>query len=37
MQQRFDLKLATNDQLLPGQQALEQAQAKVRELAPPGK
>ena len=29
MQQRFDLKLATNDQLLQAKQALEQAQAKM--------
>ena len=32
MQQRFDLKLATNDQLLQAQQALEQAQAKLESL-----
>ena len=32
MQQRFDLKLATNDQLLQTKQALEQAQAKLESL-----
>ena len=32
MQQRFDLKLATNDQLLQTRQALEQAQAKVESM-----
>ena len=32
MQQRFDLKLATNDQLLQAQQGLEQAQAKLESL-----
>lgn len=32
MQQRFDLKLATNDQLLQTHQALEQAQAKLESL-----
>ncbi len=32
VQQRFDLKLATNDQLLQAQQALEQAQAKLESL-----
>ncbi len=32
MQQRFDLKLATNDQLLQAKQALEQAQTKVENM-----
>ena len=32
MQQRFDLKLATNDQLLQTKQTLEQAQAKLESL-----
>jgi membrane fusion protein, multidrug efflux system len=32
MQQRFDLKLATNDQLLQAKQVLEQAQAKLESL-----
>jgi RND family efflux transporter MFP subunit len=32
MQQRFDLKLATNDQLLQAQQGLKQAQAKLESL-----
>ena len=32
MQQRFDLKLATNDQLLQAKQALEQAQAKLESM-----
>jgi membrane fusion protein, multidrug efflux system len=32
VQQRFDLKLATNDQLLQAQQTLEQAQAKLESL-----
>ncbi|HUK91389.1 MAG TPA: efflux RND transporter periplasmic adaptor subunit [Blastocatellia bacterium] len=32
MQQRFDLKLATNDQVLQTKQALEQAQAKMESL-----
>ena len=32
MQQRFDLKLATNDQVLQTKQALEQAQAKLESL-----
>ena len=32
MQQRFDLKLATNDQLLQTKQALEQAQAKLESM-----
>ena len=32
MQQRFDLKLATNDQLLQAKQILEQAQAKRESL-----
>jgi membrane fusion protein (multidrug efflux system) len=32
MRQRFDLKLATNDQLLQTQQALEQAQAKLESM-----
>jgi membrane fusion protein (multidrug efflux system) len=32
IQQRFDLKLATNDQLLQAQQALGQAQAKLESL-----
>ncbi|MGE5304825.1 MAG: efflux RND transporter periplasmic adaptor subunit [Alphaproteobacteria bacterium] len=32
MQQRFDLKLATNDQLLQARQVLEQAQAKLESL-----
>src|SRR5882724_8687430 len=32
MQQRFDLKLATNDQLLQAKQALEQAQAKLESI-----
>ena len=32
LQQRFDLKLATNDQLLQGKQALEQAGEKLESL-----
>lgn len=32
MQQRFDLKLATNDQLLQVQQTLEQARAKLESM-----
>ncbi len=32
MQQRFDLKLTTNDQLLQAKQALEQAQAKLESM-----
>lgn len=32
MQQRFDLKLATNDQLLQAKQVLEQAQAKLESM-----
>lgn len=32
LQQRFDLKLATNDQLLQGKQALEQAREKLESL-----
>jgi membrane fusion protein, multidrug efflux system len=32
MQQRFDLRLATNDQLLQTKQALEQAQTKLESL-----
>ena len=32
MQQRFDLKLATNDQILQTKQAVEQAQAKVESM-----
>lgn len=32
MQQRFDLKLATNDQLLQAKQVLEQAQTKLESL-----
>ncbi len=32
MQQRFDLKLATNDQLLQARQALDQAQAKSESM-----
>jgi RND family efflux transporter MFP subunit len=32
MQQRFDLQLATNDQLLAAKQALEQAQAKLESM-----
>ena len=32
MQQRFDLKLATNDQLLQAKQAVEQARAKLESM-----
>jgi membrane fusion protein (multidrug efflux system) len=32
MQQRFDLKLATNDQLLQAKQALDQAQTKLENM-----